>query len=73
MTDPTPPPADHRVTWFAPDRPVGGGTIYVRPPADDCECCGGPPDLVCDACGDHACWAGRFLCDDAETAGTVLK
>lgn len=21
----------HKVTWFAPDRPVEGGTIYVRP------------------------------------------
>ena len=22
---------NHKVTWFAPDRPVEGGTIYVRP------------------------------------------
>ena len=21
----------HRVTWFAPDRPVDGGTVFVRP------------------------------------------
>ena len=28
----------YRVTWFAPDRPdrpVEGGTVYIRPPADD--------------------------------------
>jgi len=24
-----------RVTWFAPDRPVEGGTVYVRPEVDD--------------------------------------
>ncbi|GAA5170082.1 hypothetical protein GCM10023321_66620 [Pseudonocardia eucalypti] len=26
----------HRITWFAPERPVENGTVYVRPepPAD---------------------------------------
>jgi hypothetical protein len=23
----------HRVAWFAPDRPVEGGTVFVRPTA----------------------------------------
>lgn len=25
----------YRVTWFVPDRPVDGGTVYLRPPAED--------------------------------------
>lgn len=24
----------HAVTWFRPDRPVGGGTVYVVPAAE---------------------------------------
>jgi hypothetical protein len=24
-------PAAHRVTWFVPDRPVDGGTVFKRP------------------------------------------
>ena len=39
--------------------------------ATPCECCQGDPDTVCDACGEHACWAGLFMCDEAYTAGTV--
>ena len=34
-----------------------------------CECCLGDPDLVCNACGQHACWAGYFMCEDAIGAG----
>lgn len=41
--------------------------------ADECPCCHGDPDLVCDACGTHACWAGRFMCDEATTAGVVQR
>jgi beta-N-acetylglucosaminidase len=25
----------HRVTWFAPDRPVDGGTLFIRPEFDN--------------------------------------
>jgi hypothetical protein len=25
----------HRVSWFAPDRPVEGCTVFVRPSADE--------------------------------------
>jgi hypothetical protein len=25
----------HRVTWFAPDRPVDGGTLFIRPESKD--------------------------------------
>jgi len=28
-------PQVYRVTWFAPDRPVDGGTVYIRPPAEE--------------------------------------
>ncbi len=28
-------PAAHRVTLFVPDRPVDGGTVFKRPPADE--------------------------------------
>jgi hypothetical protein len=28
--------------------------------ADYCVCCFGDPELVCAACGEHACWAGRL-------------
>jgi len=38
VTGSVPPPADdrgHRVKWFGPDRPVDGGTVFERPPADD--------------------------------------
>lgn len=36
-----------------------------------CTCCLGDPDLVCDSCGSHSCWAGEFMCDRAVTAGVV--
>lgn len=41
--------------------------------AGDCSCCGGDPDLVCDACGQHSCWAGEFMCDNAVRAGVVSR
>jgi hypothetical protein len=25
----------HRIAWFAPNRPVEGGTVFVRPTASD--------------------------------------
>jgi|tagenome__1003787_1003787.scaffolds.fasta_scaffold19599252_1 hypothetical protein len=31
----TEPPAAHQITWFAPDRPVDGGTVYKRPAPQD--------------------------------------
>jgi len=27
----TSPAAAHRVTWFAPERPVENGTVFLRP------------------------------------------
>ena len=27
----TPARSAHQITWFAPDRPVDGGTVYKRP------------------------------------------
>ena len=38
-----------------------------------CPCCLGDPDLVCDACGSHDCWAGNFMCGDADVAGVVKR
>lgn len=35
-----------------------------------CLCCGGDPATVCDACGQHSCWAGILFCENAGTAGT---
>lgn len=29
--------------------------------------------VVCDACGRASCWAGEFMCDESENAGTVTK
>jgi hypothetical protein len=46
------------------------GLIAWLAPQVDCPCCLGDPDTVCDACGSHACWAGRFMCDNAQGAGT---
>lgn len=36
----------HRVVWFGPDRPVGGGTVFVR--AEPCHT--GPAALQCAYC-----------------------
>jgi hypothetical protein len=36
-----------------------------------CECCLGEPDLVCDACGQHSCWAGYYMCHESYGAGVV--
>lgn len=35
-----------------------------------CPCCDGDPTTVCDACGEHDCWAGNLMCENATTAGT---
>lgn len=37
----------------------------------ECPCCLGDPGTVCDACGEHACWAGLFMCGEAQSAGTA--
>ena len=29
-----------------------------------CPDCLGDPDTVCDACGQHSCWEGEFMCHD---------
>lgn len=39
-------------------------------PETACSCCQGDPLTVCDACGEHSCWAGRFMCENAGTVGT---
>ena len=46
-----------------------------HPPAviDTCGCCMGDPETVCDACGEHACWAGQMTCDESRTAGTTTR
>lgn len=36
----------------------------------ECPCCLGDPDTVCDACEQHSCWAGYFMCYESATAGT---
>lgn len=41
--------------------------------SEECSCCNGDPDTVCDACGEHSCWAGVMYCEDAKTAGTRQK
>lgn len=51
-------------------RPYYEGDPVQQVELPDCDCCGGDPRTVCDACGEHACWAGRFMCEDAQTAGT---
>lgn len=38
-----------------------------------CKCCDGDPELVCDHCGEHACWAGRLYCDNYKTANTTTR
>lgn len=38
-----------------------------------CACCAGDPDTVCDACGQHSCWAGEFMCEDSRSAGTTTR
>lgn len=43
------PAAAHRITWFAPNRPVENGTIYLRPegaqsPVEDSRTEGHPED-----------------------------
>lgn len=40
----------HRVVWFAPDRPVNGGTVFVRPGGP---CHEGAAARVCGWCADH--------------------
>jgi hypothetical protein len=30
-TERTQPASAHRITWFAPERPVENGTVFVRP------------------------------------------
>jgi hypothetical protein len=44
--------------------------IDHTPEAGPCPCCQGDPNTVCDACGTHQCWAGRFMCENAQSAGT---
>ena len=36
--------------------------------APTCSCCLGDPRLVCDACGEHSCWAGEFMCWESTNA-----
>lgn len=38
-----------------------------------CSCCNGDPNEVCDSCGDHECWAGRFMCENSATAGVTTR
>jgi len=38
-----------------------------------CNCCMGDPELVCDSCGSHDCWAGNLMCDESRSAGITKK
>jgi hypothetical protein len=49
------------VTWAPPHRAAYQET---------CPGCGHRPDLVCNACNEHACLHGVWNCPDAEVAGT---
>lgn len=40
---------------------------------DYCPCCFGDPELVCDACGEHSCWAGYFMCWESGPAGICTR
>jgi hypothetical protein len=33
--DPTDTVSVHRITWFAPERPVENGTVFLRPEAPE--------------------------------------
>jgi hypothetical protein len=47
--------------------------MHPTGPPRECPCCFGDPDLVCDACGEHSCWAGIFYCDQYKTAGVATR
>jgi uncharacterized protein (DUF433 family) len=51
-------------------RPLSGAAPQ---PTEPCGCCLGDPNTVCAACGEHSCWAGKFLCEDALFAGTTTR
>lgn len=38
-----------------------------------CPDCLGDPDTVCDACGQHSCWEGEYMCHEALAAGTTTR
>lgn len=38
-----------------------------------CGCCNGDPNEVCDRCGEHDCWTGRYMCENAATAGSTTR
>jgi NTP pyrophosphatase (non-canonical NTP hydrolase) len=45
---------------------------HGRPDDDAAACpdCLGDPNTVCDACHLHACWCGKLMCGEVQTAGT---
>jgi hypothetical protein len=49
-------------------------TIRQSHPADLCPAlctrCLGDINTVCDACDQHSCWCGEFMCHEAQFAGT---
>jgi hypothetical protein len=60
-------PMDDEVVYGKDGRGLGHLVHVSELP---CPCCMGDPATVCDACGEHCCWAGIQMCEDAATAGT---
>jgi hypothetical protein len=70
-TNAGPPETTQREWWRHYAREVLAWVAERLAETPPCPCCLGDPDVVCDACGQHDCWAGRFMCHDAMGAGTT--
>lgn len=59
--------------WTGDGKVCPCAVFGIEPDVVECECCGGDRDLVCDRCGEHDCWAGRYLCEFSDRAGAVKR